>query len=431
MAKKKNTRRDRGRPYVRIHNGYWHLFYRNPDPAKTYPAHRSLRLRAEQVQEAETVEAEARLVWKQCEARFRVSPEAVEKVFDRFVQEKTAGQEQEAASRSASRYIEKNLGELFDAFLASKENKAKRTRRTYSTHVANLRRLMDCGQPAAEVSPDGVREYLRNRVHRDGVHKTTANKELTTLRGVFIFGQKRGYVQGNPAGMTDKFSLDAEDRDQLSGPVYITPETYRLLIGARAARSNAPVRGVMFLLYHTGMRIGELLRLKWGDVDLRNHVLRVTASAQKGGDRNPYMVSRSLRRYLSFTKRRAEKAYRDGEWGTDLPFDRIAVIANGHGRSWTYTNLAQRAWRPFLEAFALENAHGYRRLQEAAGVTAPDARPISFHDFRHTFITDLLVKGINPIVVGWLVGHKELHTQRRYTHLCYQHFQKEFEGFQR
>jgi site-specific recombinase XerD len=84
-----------------------------------------------------------------------------------------------------------------------------------------------------------------------------------------------------------------------------------------------------------------------------------------------------------------------------------------------------------MAAFAHEQPEAYEELCRIAGVTEEGRRPISFHDFRHTFITDLLVKGVNPVVVGWLVGHKELHTQRRYTHLGYSHFRDEFEGFVR
>ena len=224
-----------------------------------------------------------------------------------------------------------------------------------------------CSQPVGEIVPKDIRDYLRARVDREGVHKTTANKELTTLRSVFNFAQKQEYVAKNPARMVDRFSLDAEDKEQLQAPVYIPRDIYEALLHSKAARSHTPVRALMFLLYHTGMRIGELLRLRWQDVDLNNKVLHVTASPQKGGDRTPYMVSRQLRLYLRFATREARRAYEAGKWGKGVRFDRIAVIPNGHGRPWTYTNVARRMesffgrFRPresqVLQAIAASSRH--------------------------------------------------------------------------
>jgi len=58
MARKRGARpRDR-QPYVRLHQRYWHLYFRNPDPEKPYPLHRSLRLRPGERRKAETVEAD-------------------------------------------------------------------------------------------------------------------------------------------------------------------------------------------------------------------------------------------------------------------------------------------------------------------------------------------------------------------------------------
>jgi len=431
VARNRSQRARTGEPYVRVHKGYWHLYYRNPDPRKNYPTHKSLELLEEQRAKAETIEAEARLLWKQCEGAFEVEPSKIEQVFARFVADKIEGRKSRTAQEAKSEYLDKTLGDVLEEFLTSKQGKAKRTRQHYRSHVEQIRRSMDCGRPACDFKPEDVQQYLQARMEKEGIHKRTANKELGTLRSVFYFAQRRGYVEKNPARMVESLSLEAEDKEELEKPVHIPGDCYEALLRSHAARTHPPVRALMFLLYHTGMRIGELLRLRWRDIDLERNVMHVTASPQKGGDRDPYMVSRQLRLYLKLARKEAEDAFASGKWKTQAPSDRIAVIPNGHGLPWSYTNLANRVWWPFLQSFQQENPDVYARLQQAAGTSDPDKRPISFHDFRHTFITDLLVKGINPIVVGWLVGHKELHTQRRYTHLCYQHFREEFEGFKR
>ena len=57
MAKKRGERKRTGEPYVRVHKGYWHLYYRNPDPTKPYPAHKSLGLAEDERLKALTASA--------------------------------------------------------------------------------------------------------------------------------------------------------------------------------------------------------------------------------------------------------------------------------------------------------------------------------------------------------------------------------------
>ena len=66
-----------------------------------------------------------------------------------------------------------------------------------------------------------------------------------------------------------------------------------------------------------------------------------------------------------------------------------------------------------------------------ADVTEEGRRSVSFHHFSYTFITDPLVKGVSPILVGRPVGRKEPHVQRRYAHLCCSPFRDEFAGSDR
>lgn len=123
-----------GKPYVRVHKGYWRLCYRNADPKKNYPIHKSLELREEQSAKAETIEAEARLLWKQRQGAFEAEPSKIEQVFARFVTDKIEGKKARSAQEAKSEYLDKTLGDIVEEFLVSKQGKAKRTRRSYVSH---------------------------------------------------------------------------------------------------------------------------------------------------------------------------------------------------------------------------------------------------------------------------------------------------------
>ncbi len=186
------------------------------------------------------------------------------------------------------------------------------------------------------------------------VHKETANKLLGVLRGIFNFAHKYDYITKNPAHMVERYSLEPADKDMLREPVYIPRGVYEAMIHSQAARRHPPIRQVLFLLYHTGMRIGELRRLRWADIDLGNHIIHVTASPQKGGDRDPYMVSRQLRVYMAISKKMAHQTHDSGRWKTERPFEQAPVVCNGNGNKFSYSNLFHRVWRPFLQELAQE-----------------------------------------------------------------------------
>ncbi len=430
MAKTQKQTRT-GEPYIRLHKRRWHLFYRNPDPSKNYPVHKSLRLKAEREADARRIEAEAKLVWKECEPEFDLKPARIKLVMERFIRDKIQGQKRGGREQIKSKYLDKSLGQVLDEFLKSKQGKAHRTRQHYRTHINHIKRLMDCSMPVSQVTPGNIQNLLQARVEEDKVHKKTANKLLGSLKSIFNFAQKHDYITKNPAQMVERYSLEPADKDMLREPVYIPREIYEAMLHSRAARRYPPIRQVLFLLYHTGMRVGELCRLKWADIDLENHIIHVTASPQKGGDRDPYMVSRQLRVYMAISKKMAHQSYDRGRWKTNRPFEQIPVVCNGNGNKLGYSNLFHRVWRPFLQELVQEKDDVFRDIRKTVVNHKNNHTPVSFHDFRHTFITDLLTQGINPIVVGWLVGHKELHTQRRYTHLCYNHFTEEFKNYKR
>ena len=70
-------------------------------------------------EKAETIQAEARLIWKECKTEFELDPGKIEKAFIRFVADKIAGRRRQSAKEAKSEYLEKTLGDVVDGFLAS------------------------------------------------------------------------------------------------------------------------------------------------------------------------------------------------------------------------------------------------------------------------------------------------------------------------
>ncbi len=150
------------------------------------------------------------------------------------------------------------------------------------------------------------------------------------------------------------------------------------------------LEALYILAITTGMRSGELLGLKWEDVDFRAGVLRVNRTVFNGRVNAP-KTSKSRRSIkLSRPALVALKNHaRKGEW----------VFCTSVGTSICAHNLHNRSWKPLLKRADL---------------------PLTtrFHDLRHTCATLLLIKGVYPKVVQELLGHSSISiTLDTYSHV--------------
>ena len=160
---------------------------------------------------------------------------------------------------------------------------------------------------------------------------------------------------------------------------------------------------------HTGLRQGELLELRWADVDLDagrlsvRHSLKVT---EDGLDFGPPKNNASRRSVpLNKTAVRALKAHRlrqnEERLRTgDLWPDRDLVFPNGTANPMDHNNLYHREYKPLLRKAGLQ-AEGF-----------------TFHALRPSLATALLIKGEHPKLVQSLMGHSSIvQTTDTYSHL--------------
>jgi integrase len=145
---------------------------------------------------------------------------------------------------------------------------------------------------------------------------------------------------------------------------------------------------------HTGMRRGELLRLKWSDVDFVSGTIFVRVSKSGEGRRIP----------LSPTAHRTLVALRDAR----RERMRARVVSQSEAAGTVFTapeggfvmNLG-RIWYPVLSRAGIEG--------------------LRFHDLRHTFASRLAMKGVDLYRVQLLMGHKTPAMTLRYAHLSPAH----------
>jgi integrase len=180
-------------------------------------------------------------------------------------------------------------------------------------------------------------------------------------------------------------------------------DTRRLLEAAGGDRLEA----LYVLAVHTGMRQGEMLALRWQDVDMENAIVSVSRTLTRSGGRVVFgePKTKKSRRSIRLTSQAVEalrshpeRQLRDMEIIGDCYQDQGLVFATDTGGPINPSNLRQRNFAPLLKRAGLPH--------------------MRFHDLRHTCATLLLSRGVHPKFVQELLGHATIAiTLDTYSHV--------------
>jgi integrase/recombinase XerC len=249
---------------------------------------------------------------------------------------------------------------------------------------------------AGDADPLAVRSFAA-ALARQGLGAKSRGRALAAVKSLFRFACREGVLAGNPAAAV------RSPKPPQTLPRHLRPGETEGLLEAPAGEGALPLRdrALLELLYASGLRVGELVSLDWGEVDLRSRVLRVVG---KGGKERMVPFGRPAAEALAAWLRQWEEVRcgdghardRGHGGGGGRPGEEPVFLNHRGGR------LSERSVRRLLD-----------RWVRAAGV-APGVHP---HTLRHTFATHLLEGGADLRAIQELLGHSSLATTQRYTHL--------------
>jgi site-specific recombinase XerD len=206
---------------------------------------------------------------------------------------------------------------------------------------------------------------------------TTVNIQFRTLRAAFNHAVDWQLLYQNPFLKTSQLTAP----EQL--PSYLTKEQFKKLLGVVEEKE---LKDLIVFATLTGMRLGEIVNLRWADIDLERKLVQVSNSKTfktKTGK------MRTLPLNLLVVDLLRQKALLTQI--TEYVFQRNGLrIAEGY------------------------ISHTFKKFVRLSGL--PEA--IHFHTLRHTFATWLVQEGVNIYEVQKLLGHSDITTTQIYSHLA-------------
>jgi integrase/recombinase XerD len=247
------------------------------------------------------------------------------------------------------------------------------------------------GWDPAALSPEQVRNFLDSR-YKAGVSSRSIARQLVSIRGFCGFLVREGLAKADP---TAEITAPKQWKKL---PKFLNFDEVQRLLAAPDPKEPLGLRdrAMLELLYATGLRVSELVRVRTGDLNTELGVLRTVG---KGGKHRLVPVGRpalaAVAEYLPARQRLLKR--RASEF----------LFVTARGKPLTRQNF----W------------HRLRFHGRHAGVR----RALTPHVVRHSFATHLLERGADLRSVQVMLGHSDISTTQIYTHVVRERLRQVFD----
>lgn len=221
-----------------------------------------------------------------------------------------------------------------------------------------------------------------DRLHRKVTaagHPRRANTVVAVLSKMFSLAVKWQMRSDNPCKGVEKNPKTKRKR-------YLIDDELPRLTAALATHEDKQAADIVRLLLLTGARRGEILAMRWADVDLTTGIWSKPASSTKQKQDHTVPLSAPARQLLG--------EIAQAQAGKHRPLG--AFVFPGDGAT----------------GHRVEIKKDWRQLCWAANITG-----LRIHDLRHSFASQLASSGSSLPLIGALLGHSSAATTHRYTHL--------------
>jgi integrase/recombinase XerC len=284
----------------------------------------------------------------------------------------------------------KNLIPSFITYIRKEKGYSEHTIRNYESDLRQFSQFLAAKRDLKKGVPEIdlidyslIRSYLGDLFNR--CRRTTIARKLSALKSFFKYLEWRGLASANPAAEI------ATPKQERYIPTYLPIDDMFALLEQPDREKELGLRdlAILELLYSSGLRVSELVNLDIERLDLASRLVRVSG---KGGKERLIPIGRkaivAIREYLEHSERRKKAGYLR---------DQGPLFLNYRGGR-----------------LSTRNVH---RMVKRYSIQCGIRMEISPHSIRHTFATHLLDGGADLRSIQELLGHVNLSSTQRYTHV--------------
>jgi integrase len=248
------------------------------------------------------------------------------------------------------------------------------------------------------IRPDDVAALVRD-MERNGRSGSTVGNTLKPLGGVFKLALRKGMASFNPLDVLlpeERPSSNERPMRTLTRPEIDALLTASVALAQRpeAQYDYAPL---LTTAIYTGLRQGELLGLRWANVNLMEAYIDVREQWTQDGRRTPPKTKAGIRRV--YVAPELAQYLREHKARSRFSTEDDPAFASRTGKPLTHSNVNGRGLKPALRAAGLDVA-------------------LRFQELRHTFASLMIFAGVSAEELAPLMGHEDSGvTRRRYVHL--------------
>jgi integrase len=251
------------------------------------------------------------------------------------------------------------------------------------------------GTDLERIKPEHVVAYIEAK-SRAGLSVKTITNHLNFAHGVFKHAVKRGWARSNPVAATDRPRATPVDPDIR----FLTPEELEALLRAVPRDALGPTDYALYMLAAmTGLRQGELVALRWREIDWTAKVVRVRRNYTRGEWGTP--KSRRSSRSVPLADRAAGELERHFQRSRYHAEDDLVFAHPFTGGPYDASRLRKRFYDA-MRAGGMGDRCGRR-----GGIT--------FHSLRHTFGTRMAAVGVPIRTLQEWMGHRDHTTTMIYA----------------
>lgn len=241
----------------------------------------------------------------------------------------------------------------------------------------------------AKIEPEDIERYIAAK--RKTLATKTIRNHLGTMHSIFELGLRKHWCQKNPVKLADRPVIK---KTETRIKFLEQNELERVVSTSYPDDAFGSIEPTLYLTAAmTGLRQGELIGLRWRDVDFRARRVRVVAPYVRGEFNDP----------------------KSDDSGRSVPMaERVAnTLADLHERS-LYGTDGDLVFANPQTGRPLDRSKLVRRFKKA--LQRASARQITFHELRHTFGTRMAAAGVPLRTIQHWMGHADTKTTQVYAH---------------